>query len=533
MKSGYLRKAPSLALLSGTLAVAAAWAGHPSPQPRPMATMGTVESQTTVTGADGTKTTTIVSATSPLPVGSSNELQYVQQNMRDGRGVEMVNTLPSTPNVPFNLHDGPVQVSDINGNSPKEDLNQALTDVLHQAEWGTVDQQKIQFALDILEGNPIPDRAYSGFPLLHYNGPNKVGTVVPTFDANGTKSGGNVNIHQIWYDNHIESDTALLDISQVRDVPWTVTYTIDVLQGGADDFSPFVMYFDDPSLSMPGMPPMPNVAMDATFYPMGDGKRYVIKLKHAPAMYYNLSYTWGWRIHPPRVQVTENVGKAAPDASGTMRNLLWWETSVFGDNPRASEAAKLAAIQKIGELSPAKRMWQALRAARNGTAQDVMALMSDALISFRDWSDRTHLPRGVQADADSDVTLFYVNNTIYGNATKFQNWSTRGAVFKATLLNGDHFDHGYVNVDFGGSRGWENQYQFSGGPGASHTFGRAHWWMNTAMPLNSVTVAPASADGLTFGKHKVQITLNYDRPQRLTLYQFDPLHHDVAVYSLH
>lgn len=207
--------------------------------------------------------------------------------------------------------------------------------------------------------------------------------------------------------------------------------------------------------------------------------------------------------------------------------------SVFGDNPRASEAAKLAAIQKIGELSPAKRMWQALRDARNGTTQDVIALMSDALISFRGWSDRTHLPRGVQADPEADVTLFYVNNTLYGNATKFQNWTGRGAVFKATLLNGDHFDHGYVNVDFGGSRGWENQFQFSGGPGASHTFGRAHWWMNTAMPLNSVTVAPASADGMTFGRHKVQITLNYDRPQRLTLYQFDPLHHDVAVYSLH
>lgn len=57
--------------------------------------------------------------------------------------------------------------------------------------------------------------------------------------------------------------------------------------------------------------------------------------------------------------------------------------------------------------------------------------------------------------------------------------------------------------------------------------------MNTALPLNSITVPPASADGLTPGQHKVEITLNYDAPQRLKLYQFDPLHHDVAVYSLH
>jgi hypothetical protein len=160
-------------------------------------------------------------------------------------------------------------------------------------------------------------------------------------------------------------------------------------------------------------------------------------------------------------------------------------------------------------------------------------LAADALISFRDWSDRTHLPRGVQADPNSDVTLFYSNNTMYGNVTTFNNWNGRGSIFKATLLNGDHFVHGYVNVDFGGSRGWENQFQDAGGAGGSHTFGRAHWWMNTAMPLNSVTVAPASADGRTFGQRRVQITLNYDAPERLKLYQFDPLHHDVAVYSLH
>ncbi|NKE70271.1 hypothetical protein [Candidatus Manganitrophus noduliformans] len=453
--------------------------------------------------------------------------------MLDGLGVEMVNTLPSTPTIPFNLIDGEVQISPIPKISPKDDLEQLLKEIQSAAKKGTVDQQKIQSALDILEGNPIANRAYSGFPLLHYNGPDKVGVVTPIFDARGGKIGGNVNIHQIWYDNHIESDTALLDDSAVRDVPWTATYTIDVLNGGADDFSPFVMYFDDPSLSMPGMPPMPHVGMDATFYPMSDGHRYVIKVKHAPAKYYNLTYTWGWRIHPPRVQVTEKLAKAAPDETGVMRDLLWWETSTFGANPRQDEASKLYAIGKIGELAPAKRMWQALRDARSASAGQVVELISDALISFRDWSDRTRLPRGVQADPNSDITLVYLNNTLYANATSFNNWRGPGAIFKATVLNGDHFIHAYVNVDFGGSRGWENQFQQSGGPGGSHTFGRVHWWMNTALPLNSIIVPPASADGITLGRHNVETILNYDAPQRIKLYQFDPLHHDVAVYSLH
>jgi hypothetical protein len=56
--------------------------------------------------------------------------------------------------------------------------------------------------------------------------------------------------------------------------------------------------------------------------------------------------------------------------------------------------------------------------------------------------------------------------------------------------------------------------------------------MNTAFPLDSITI-PAPAAGGTPTQRKVQITLNYDAPERISLYQFDPLHHDVAVYSLH
>jgi hypothetical protein len=254
--------------------------------------------------------------------------------------------------------------------------------------------------------------------------------------------------------------------------------------------------------------------MDATFYPMNDGTRYVLKLKHAPAKYYNLTYTWGWRIHPPRVQVTENALKTAGP-----KTLVQWETDTFGTAPRSSEQAKLAAIAKIGELSPAKRMWQALRDARAALLPlQVVSLMTDALVSFNDWSDRTHLPRGVQADPNSDVTLFYVNNTIYGNVRTY-NFPGLGSTYKVTLLNGDHFVHGYVNVDFGGTRGWENQFMWSGGAGASHTFGRDHWWMNAGGPFGAINVPAVASDG-TPGLHKVEIQINHDLPQRLKFYQF-------------
>src|SRR5689334_6821542 len=141
-------------------------AQHPGPQPRPMAAQMTVDSQVDTVGPDGVVTTTINSATSPLPVGTSNQLNYVQSNNIDGRGVEMLNTLPSTTTSGANLIDGPVQVIAIDKTSPKDDLNQLLTDIQSAASNGIVDQQKIQAALDILEGNPIANRVYSGFPLL-------------------------------------------------------------------------------------------------------------------------------------------------------------------------------------------------------------------------------------------------------------------------------------------------------------------------------------------------------------------------------
>ena len=58
--------------------------------------------------------------------------------------------------------------------------------------------KQIQRGLDILEGNPVPDRVYSGLPLLHYKGPEKCKKVTAIRDASGKVVGGNVNVHQIW-----------------------------------------------------------------------------------------------------------------------------------------------------------------------------------------------------------------------------------------------------------------------------------------------------------------------------------------------
>jgi hypothetical protein len=219
----------------------------------------------------------------------------------------------------------------------------------------------------------------------------------------------------------------------------------------------------------------------------------------------------------------------------------------------------------IGDLAPEKQMWSALRAARaaarRGDFAAVVARIREARAPFEDWGDRTRLPRAgkspVTVDPTADLTLLYVNNTIYAeftdrNATiedatriDFTRWKLRGTQLKVTIYNGDYFEHGYQNVDFGGARGWENQFKSSvkvGGSGCWFTFGRAHWWMNipntnprAASPAGDLTVVVPAADRGTSrpGKRRLNLTFNYEPSRRLRFYQFDPIHHDVAILSIH
>lgn len=557
---------------------------HPHPQPRlSPPKQDTVGDTTHVHTGEG-----IFAELDPFtyPPGT-NLLPTVYTNIFDSAGHEVINTLPSTPTRPYNLHGAEPEISTIPADSPGDDLDgilnrlpELLTGESAREYWGRFGdrahpddigavlpadrinagdvREALTRAIDILQGDPVPGRAYSGFPLLHYRGPDKIRKVQPIRDDRGRIIGGNVDVHQVWYGGHIESDTSYLDLTELTgpdgaflDVGWTVTYTVDVLNRGRDDFSPMTMYFDSPGMHSPlappvpnGVPPAPNVAMDQTFHPMTEGSRTVFVIKMAPPRYYNLTYTWGWRLHPPRVQVMENASKKFPphDMPGMpSKPLPRYEIDVFGNKTPEQ------AIDMISDLAPAKRMWTAFRAARQALDtpdapdyEKVLRQTTHALSAFRDWRDRNHLPSGLKPDPDADLTLLYVNNTIYGQFTDggwndFPKWRTRGAAYRVTLLNGDYFEHGYLNVDFGGGRGWENQFKPTvkyGGTGSQFSFGRFYWDMNMAQPI---ILPPAGRqDGITTpSRHKVEFIMNFEPSRRLRFYQFDPLHHDVAIYSLH
>ena len=187
----------------------------------------------------------------------------------------------------------------------------------------------------------------------------------------------------------------------------------------------------------------------------------------------------------------------------------------------------------------------ALRQAREETEwSQVVALMDRALIAYFDWSDHTELPTGAKhlEDPEATMSMLYVNNTIYGKIKDggwdtWREWETRPAIFKVSLFNGDHFPHGYISADFGGSRGWENQFEPTigeGGVGCKFSFGRFHWWLNAGGPWGAIIVPPVDPNDYTnVGRHKVHMTLNFEPSRRIRIYQFDPLHHDVSIFSLH
>ncbi len=525
--------------------------GHPGPQFRlPDSSQETIGDTTRIHTAETCLPEPQIDPFT-LPPGT-NLLANVYTNMFDGIGEEMPNTLPSTPNIPYNLHDGDPQVTTLdNAISPNDDLHDVVFKLEDLFDQRNVDgiQSQAQFGIDVLEGNPIVNRYYSGFPVLHYQG----GIKEKRVDAK-TRT---VKVHQIWYDEHIESDTAFIDLSQLdEDDTWFVEYTVDVLNRGEDDFSPFVMYFDNPSLKPPGETPLPHIGMDQTFFPMAQGTRTVFRIKMTKAKYLNLVYTWGWRMHPPRIQAMENSQKKFPplgngvDTQGNpvvQRSAPDWEKFVFGSDPTGSEANKLAAIAKIGDLSPAKRMWNAFRSIDSAAGREDWATLStqiqEAKNAYFDWRTRTRLPAGVEPDKESDMTLLYVNNTIYGEfvddekplefpEVRWPEWKKRDDhQFKLTLHNGDYYQHAYSNVDFGGARGWENQFKSSvkvGGSGCWFTFGRAHWMMN----MSAIVLAP-SPGGVQTEMHKLEIVYDYEPSTRLRFYQFDPMHHDVGIYSIH
>ena len=71
------------------------------------------------------------------------------------------------------------------------------------------------------------------------------------------------------------------------------------------------------------------------------------------------------------------------------------------------------------------------------------------------------------------------------------------------------------------------------GSGCWFTFGRANWWMTAGAPKPGKFLCVPKTDGDTPGKHTFDMTFNFEPSRRLRFYQFDPWHHELAIWSVH
>src|SRR4051794_13989316 len=105
--------------------------------------------------------------------------------------------------------------------SPVDDLASAL-DRLADARDASAAAAARAEALAILEGTPLPGRAYSGIPLLNWNAPAKVRTV--------PADGAPVEIREVRFPGHALTDAWLLEFADPSK-PYTIRYRITELGG--------------------------------------------------------------------------------------------------------------------------------------------------------------------------------------------------------------------------------------------------------------------------------------------------------------
>src|SRR4051812_3460078 len=116
--------------------------------------------------------------------------------------------------------------------TPENDLGEAL-DAMASAGSASAAAAARDRALDILEGNPIAKKAYSGIPLLNWNAPAKVKTV---------PAGGTVTVTQVHWGEHVITDTWLLDFADPS-LPFKIRYRVaelGVAVGGELDPTPLL-----------------------------------------------------------------------------------------------------------------------------------------------------------------------------------------------------------------------------------------------------------------------------------------------------
>ena len=422
-----------------------------------------------------------------------------------GREVRIPNTCPALQGRP-NLHASELGMTPLDrANSilghaitstrdPHHDLELVLSRLLSSSRQQGSDRGAIegaaQEALDILMGE-TQGRVYDGFALLNINrgafAPDHVPgeyktkrlvdsgeTVVSEIDGQRRKI-WRVTVNLFWYRHNFDADTFLLRIpfeahpyDQLR-VDWRVYSLVQ------EDLAPSTITQDGFGRIFHGL--------DSTFTHIPSGTLCELKVDYPSLIHFRGMYTWGWGVHPPRVQFLQPIVEIDEDGSLNPPGLSFATRVVEGLN-----------LDTIAEAAPEKKIYRVAEAALNGASgAQVAAMLTDPgegpSGTFREWlglaSDQRQLPPEaweLLAREDGlgrgdfgpyDIVLAYMNNEIYGDTPYAQfgaegrggvirDWPQSG-LMRVKVINFDGHTHYYRNVDFGAQLISENVHAFGNG----------------------------------------------------------------------
>lgn len=360
--------------------------------------------------------------------------------------------------------------------SPNRDLRDGLDALSRAARDG--DRSAMDAAADemlaILLG-ATQGRIYDGFAMLNFNrgafAPDHVpgeykmktltdtGLTAPGIDGEPRKI-WEVTVNYLWYDGQFDSDTFLLRVPLAVHPFDTLRVNYRIYSLVREDFAPTTVTQDH---RLPGSVQFPFKGFDSVWIPVGGDSVTEITVDHPPLRLLRGIYTWGWRVHPPRIQFLQPIFEMINAHTGEVQLEPQGQSFAFR-NRRLS-------IDDIGDAAPEKKMYRVARAVRDGSSPtEILAMLTDPDVAprgtWQEWADLTQdqmqLPdeawdilaaEGIEkGDFGSyRFVTVYMNNEMYGTGPqgdRIQGWF-QGERFTVKLINLDNHTHYFRNVDFG------------------------------------------------------------------------------------
>src|SRR4051812_34489609 len=341
--------------------------------------------------------------------------------------------------------DDPAVLSTLGSSAtPEDDLGAAL-DALRDASSATDAQDARSRALDILEGNPIPDRAYSGMPLLNWDAPRKVKDVPP---------GGDVRVREVRYGDTVLSDTWLLRFADPAQA-FTITYEVaDLGPTASGELAPTPLLADGGgplggvhSILQPlTIAPDPTGTFassrftDTLGHPEG-GKEQTrrgvqkITVRMPPPRYVDAILDPDLTAHGDPMSAGGNPLSALRPYSAAAADAAEGSFGFSGGSP--SDAQRAAAIGKLGARAPERQLYEDLTALDAGDLAAAHTLGAGDRELVTAMRSHTELPAGFGGDPAADASMVLLNGETYRSSDRVR--VPAGGSVKVSVTNGDAF----------------------------------------------------------------------------------------------